>query len=58
MILTDIFLAALAIYDVKTRGKLHPATIWGGGFFLATQVLRIGLNLTPAWQALAKSMTG
>jgi hypothetical protein len=58
MLLTDILLAALAFYDIKTRSKLHPATIWGGGFFLATQALRIGLNLTPAWQAFAHGLTG
>lgn len=58
MILTDIMLAALAVYDVRTRGTLHPATIWGGGFFLATQLIRIALNAMPAWQAFAKSLTG
>ncbi|RZF64539.1 hypothetical protein EWE75_10220 [Sphingomonas populi] len=58
MILTDVLLAALAIYDIRTRGKLHPATIWGGGFFLATQALRVALNAMPAWQAFAKGLTG
>ncbi len=58
MILTDVLLAALVLYDLRTRGKLHPATIWGGGFFLATQLIRIALNMTPAWQAFAKSLTG
>jgi hypothetical protein len=58
MILTDILLAALVVYDVRTKGKLHPATIWGGSFFLATQLIRIALNVTPAWQAFAKSLTG
>lgn len=58
MILTDILLAALILHDVRTRGRLHPATIWGGGFFLATQVLRLALNAAPAWQAFAKGLTG
>lgn len=58
MILTDVLLAALAIYDIRTRGKLHPATIRGGGFFLATQALRVALNAMPAWQAFAKGLTG
>jgi hypothetical protein len=58
MILTDVLLVALAIYDIKARGRLHPATIWGGGFFLATQALRIALNVTPTWQAFANSLTG
>ncbi|MEN2785456.1 hypothetical protein ACFOKI_12440 [Sphingomonas qilianensis] len=58
MILTDILLGALVVYDVRTSGKVHPATVWGGGFFVATQALRILLNMTPAWQAFAKSLTG
>jgi hypothetical protein len=58
IVLTDILLVALVIYDFRTRGKLHPATVWGGSFFVATQALRILLNLTPAWQAVAKSLTG
>jgi hypothetical protein len=58
MILTDILLAALVVYDVRTRGNLHRATIWGGGFFLATQLIRMALNAMPAWQSLAKTLTG
>jgi hypothetical protein len=57
MILTDILLTALAVHDIKTRGKLHLATTWGGGFFIATQALRLALNVTPAWQAFAKGLT-
>ena len=58
MILSDLLLVGLAAYDIKTKGRLHPATLWGGSFFLATQVLRIALNMTPAWQAFAKGLTG
>jgi hypothetical protein len=57
MLLTDIMLVALVVYDVRTRGRLHLATAWGGGFFLATQGLRILLNMNPAWQSFAKSLT-
>lgn len=58
IVLTDVLLTALVIYDIRSRGKLHPATLWGGGFFVATQALRILLNATPAWQAFAKGLTG
>jgi len=58
IVLTDILLSALVIYDVRSRGKLHPATLWGGAFFVATQALRILLNAAPAWQAFAKGLTG
>ncbi|HWU94804.1 MAG TPA: hypothetical protein VN029_04355 [Sphingomonas sp.] len=58
MLLTDILLAGLVAYDLKKSGRLHPATAWGGGFFLATQLLRVLLNMTPAWQHFAKGLTG
>jgi hypothetical protein len=58
MIIVDLLALALVVHDLRTRGKLHPATIWGGGFFLATEAARLALNLTPAWQAFAKSLTG
>lgn len=58
MLLTDIMLAALVTYDLKKYGRLHPATAWGGSFFLATQILRVLLNITPAWQHFARSLTG
>ena len=58
MILSDLLLVGLAAYDVRTKGRLHPATLWGGGFFLATQVVRVLLNMTPAWQTFAKRLTG
>jgi uncharacterized membrane protein YozB (DUF420 family) len=58
MVLTDILLLGLVAYDLRTQGKLHAATKWGGAFFLATQLIRIVLNMTPAWQAFAKGLTG
>jgi hypothetical protein len=58
MILTDLMLVGLVAYDLRATGKLHAATKWGGGFFLLTQVIRIVLNMTPAWQGFAKSLTG
>ena len=58
IVLTDLILLVLVAYDLRTTGKLHAATKWGGAFFLLTQVIRIVLNMTPAWQAFAKSLTG
>jgi hypothetical protein len=56
--LVDLFLVALAVWDRRSRGRLHPATLWGGAVFLASQPLRIVLSSTPAWLALARWMTG
>jgi hypothetical protein len=49
--LTDLFLVALAVYDWRTRGRIHPATLWGGLFLIASQPLRFAIGLTPQWVA-------
>ncbi|WP_157082176.1 hypothetical protein [Sphingomonas pruni] len=58
IILTDLILLVLVAYDLRTTGRLHAATKWGGAVFLLTQAIRIVLNMMPAWQAFAKSLTG
>jgi hypothetical protein len=39
LVLTDLFLVALAVNDVRTRKRLHPATVGGGLALLAMQAL-------------------
>lgn len=58
MILADMLFAALVAYDLGTRGKLHPATLWGGAVFLLTQPLRVAVGKTEAWQSFARSLIG
>lgn len=50
----DIFLLALVAYDFFRRGKLHPATLIGGGIMLALEPGRILIGQTQWWQAFAK----
>jgi hypothetical protein len=52
--LTDLLLVPLVIWDLKTRGRLHPATLWGGLVLIASQPLRLWLMGTDAWLALAQ----
>ena len=55
MVLSDLFLLALALYDLRTRGRLHSATLWGGVIMLLSQPLRVmlseiaGFNRFAAW---------
>jgi hypothetical protein len=49
-----IFIAALMIHDVRTSGRLHPATIWGGGFVMVAAVSRSWLSHTDLWLAFAR----
>ncbi len=56
--LTDLFIVAIAIRDVRTRGRLHPATLWGGLALIASQPLRLVVSGTDAWLAFARWITG
>ena len=56
--LADLFIVAIAIYDVATRGRVHSATLWGGLFLIASQLLRITIAPTSAWLAFASWLTG
>jgi hypothetical protein len=56
VLLMNVFIAALVIRDFKTRGHLHPATLWGGGFFLLTEPLRFVVAFSEPWQSLARAM--
>ncbi len=56
MLMTDLVLIALVIFDIRRRGKLHPATLWGGGFYLLSQPLRVAIGETEMWQSFARSL--
>lgn len=58
MILSDLFLAALVFYDLRARGRLHPATLWGGGILLLSQPLRVVIGQSAAWDAFAGGLIG
>lgn len=56
--LTDLFVIALAVWDFRTRGRLHPATLWGGLLIILSQPLRLAISGTAAWLAFAHWATG
>lgn len=56
MMIADLFLAALLLFDWRTRGRLHPVTLWGGGLFLVSQPLRVMLANSEAWQSVARTL--
>jgi hypothetical protein len=55
--LTDLFIVAMLVYDLATRRRIHPATIWGGLLIVASQPLRLMIGGTPAWMAFAGWLT-
>ena len=56
--LTDLFVIALAIWDFRTRRRLHPVTLWGGLVIIVSQPLRLVISSTPGWLAFAHWTTG
>jgi hypothetical protein len=56
--LTDVFLLAIVVFDLATRGRVHPATVWGGLFLVASQVLRVMISGTGPWLAFAAWLVG
>lgn len=56
--LTDLFIVALAVWDYRSRGRLHPVTLVGGLLIVISQPLRLVISLTPAWIAFAGWLTG
>lgn len=56
--LNDLFVIALAVWDFRTRGRLHPVTLWGGLLIIVSQPLRLVVAGTAAWLAFAHWATG
>ena len=56
--LADLFIVALAIWDFRTRGNLHPVTRWGGLALIVSLPARLALSGTAAWLAFATWLTG
>lgn len=56
--LTDLFIVAQGVWDFRSRGRLHPATLWGGAAIVVSQPLRVLVSGTAGWLAFARWATG
>ena len=56
--LTDMLIVVMLVYDRLTLGRIHPATLWGGLFFVLSQPLRLFVSGTAAWLHVARWLTG
>ena len=50
----DLFLVPMLIWDLASRGRPHPVTLWGGLALIVSQPLRFWLMGTPAWLGFAR----
>lgn len=55
---TDLFLVPLVIWDLATRRRLHPVTLWGGLLLIASQPFRLWFSGTETWQRIASWLIG
>lgn len=49
----DLIIVLAMLFDWRTRGRPHPAYLWGLGVMLAVQFLRGPFSRTGAWQSFA-----
>jgi hypothetical protein len=50
----DLFIVAGMVHDWRTRGKVHPAYLWAGGFALAAQLAKAPFSSTALWHGMAR----
>jgi hypothetical protein len=58
MILSDLLLLALIVFDLRKNGRLHPVTLWGGGAILLSEPLRVLIAHSQPWQDFARWLIG
>jgi hypothetical protein len=54
---TDVFVVAIAAYDVVVLRRPHAATLWGGALFIASQPARLMIGGSPVWLSFAAWLT-
>jgi len=52
------FVLPMIGWDLYARGRLHPATLWGGLALVSSGPIRDWLSHTEAWMAFARWSTG
>jgi hypothetical protein len=55
---SDVLVLGLALYDLATRGKLHPAYIAGVVWMITLQFTAYTLLTNPTWKALSLHLIG
>jgi hypothetical protein len=52
-LIADLLIVVAIAYDWRTRGRVHPTYLIGGGVIVAVQCLRAPLSTTQWWYAIA-----
>jgi uncharacterized membrane protein len=54
----DIAIVLLGVYDLVTRGRLHPAWVLGTGWIFANELAAAWLYFSPGWKAISIKLLG
>jgi hypothetical protein len=54
----DVLIAGLGVYDLVTRGRLHPAYVTGTLWILANELAAAWLFFAPWWKPIAARLVG
>jgi hypothetical protein len=58
LIIVNLFLVAMIVYDFGRLGRLHRATAWGSVILLVSWPFRLLLGDTAIWQRFASTLIG
>lgn len=58
LVLVNVFLVAMVIHDLQTRGRLHPVTLWAGAVMVLSEPLRVAIGFSAPWQDFARMLMG
>jgi hypothetical protein len=54
----DIAIVLLGVYDLVTRGRLHPAYVLGAGWIMVNELAAAWLFFNPGWKAISLKLLG
>lgn len=56
--ISALFVAPLVVWDLRTRGRLHGATLWGGLVVVGSIPLRLAIGFSSGWLAASDWAVG
>ena len=56
MVIVNVFLVALALFDWRSLGRLHPATMWAAGITLLSEPARFLIARSDWWPDIARAL--
>jgi hypothetical protein len=56
LVVLNLYVAAMILYDMRRLGRVHPVTIWGTAIVLVAWPVRILFGYSDVWQHLAQTL--